>query len=89
MRARRDQACRQLTVATGFTRSGYQLYRAFEPSRNPSTKPQAVSDVVQMTRLANALMQLKSVEPYHPGGDAGPTRGRFMSLSRGVKARGA
>ncbi len=78
-----------LTVATGFTRSGYQLYSAFEPSRNPYTKPQAVSDVVQMTRLANALMQLKSVEPYHPGGDAGPTRGRFMSLSRGVKARGA
>ena len=74
-----------LNAAVAFTQAGYQYFDEFTPSRDPYG-PYEFSEVVELTKLANALMGLKSAEPFQVGDDKAehqeaPTSGRFMSMA--------
>ncbi|MBX3246299.1 MAG: FAD-dependent oxidoreductase [Myxococcales bacterium] len=75
-----------MDAAVAFTKAGYALYAAYEPPRHPDD-PYTFSEVVELTRVVNALMALKSAEPYQPGCDVS-TPGRLLSV-HGVLRGGA
>jgi len=64
-----------LAAATAFVQAGYKHYTAYTPSPYAYT-PKKKSDVVQLTSVAEALVALKSAEPYTQAAVTEPIRSR-------------